>query len=120
MLTESALAPIRDYLGMRDDSRGSSPLFTSVARRNSGERLTTRSVSRIVKEAMRKIGIDDPRYTAHSLRHTAITFSLLGGASEREAQQMARHADITTTMIYAHNIDRIKNAAENNISRLLD
>ena len=81
VLTESALAPIRDYLGMRDDSRGSSPLFTSVARRNSGERLTTRSVSRIVKEAMRKIGIDDPRYTAHSLRHTAITFSLLGGAS---------------------------------------
>lgn len=120
VLTESALAPIRDYLGMRDDPRGSSPLFTSVARRNSGERLTTRSVSRIVKEAMRKIGIDDPRYTAHSLRHTAITFSLLGGASEREAQQMARHADISTTMIYAHNIDRIKNAAENNISRLLD
>ncbi len=27
VLTESALAPIRDYLGMRDDSRDSSPLF---------------------------------------------------------------------------------------------
>ena len=27
VLTESALAPIRDYLGMRDDSRGSSPFL---------------------------------------------------------------------------------------------
>lgn len=120
VLTERALSPIREYLSMRGNSHDAAPLFASVARRNAGARLTTRSVSRIVKEALRGIGINDPRYTAHSLRHTAITFSLLGGATEREAQQMARHADISTTMIYAHNIDRIKNAAEKNIDRLLD
>ena len=39
VLTESALAPIRDYLERRDGSRSNSPLFTSVARRNSGDDL---------------------------------------------------------------------------------
>ena len=68
---------------------------------------------------MRAAGIDDERLAAHSSRHTTITFFLLGGASERDAQQMARHAVISTTMIYSHNIDRIKNAAERNIDALL-
>ncbi len=49
-----------------------------------------------------------------------LRFPFLAARVSAEAQQMARHADISTTMIYAHNIDRIKNAAEINISRLLD
>jgi len=66
---------IRAYLKMRGPLPSSAPLFASVARRNKGGRLTTRSISRIVKEALQRIGIDDPRYTAHSLRHSAITFA---------------------------------------------
>ena len=123
VLTAGALEPIRDYLAMRSKAHGhigdGAPLFASVANRNAGARLTTRSISRIAKGAMRAIGIDDERHTAHSLRHTAITFSLLGGASERDAQQMARHADISTTMIYSHNIDRIQNAAEKSVDAFL-
>ncbi len=123
VLTPATLGPIREYLDAREKLHGrmscSDPLFASVANRNAGGRLTTRSVSRIAKCAMRAIGIDDEHHTAHSLRHTAITFSLMGGASERDAQQMARHADISTTMIYSHNIDRIKNAAERNIDAFL-
>lgn len=120
VLTPEAEEPIRAYLATRGATRASDPLFASVARRNAGSRLTTRSISRIAKEALRAIGLDDERHTAHSLRHTAITLALLGGASERDAQQMARHASITTTMIYSHNIDRVRNAAEKNVGSILD
>ena len=120
VLTPKALSPITTYLEKRGNVNELDPLFASVSSRNAGERLTVRSVSRIAKSALRAIGIDDERYTAHSLRHTAITFSLLGGATERDAQQMARHANITTTMLYSHDIDRIKHAAEREIDNVLD
>lgn len=120
VLTPKALSPIAAYLEKRGKVDKLDPLFASVSSRNAGERLTVRSVSRIAKSALRAIGIDDERYTAHSLRHTAITFSLLGGATERDAQQMARHANITTTMLYSHDIDRIKHAAEREIDNVLD
>lgn len=120
VLTPKALSPITAYLEKRGNIDELDPLFASVSSRNAGERLTVRSVSRIAKSALRAIGVDDERYTAHSLRHTAITFSLLGGATERDAQQMTRHANITTTMLYSHDIDRIKHAAEREVGNVLD
>ena len=111
---------IRSYLKTRGPLPSSAPLFASVAPRNKGGRLTTRSVSRIVKTALQRIGIDDPRFTAHSLRHSAITFALLAGAELEDAQAMARHADISTTMIYSHHVDRLANAAEDRVAELLD
>ena len=81
--------------------------------------MTTRSISRIVKGYLLAAGIDSPRWTAHSLRHSAATFALLGGASLQAVRDMMGHADINTTLIYAHNIDRIRNAAEVNIDSYL-
>jgi integrase/recombinase XerC/integrase/recombinase XerD len=120
ILTDETLEPIRAYISMRGQGvRDSSPLFISHSDRNYGERLTTRSVSRIVKEKLQASGLDDKRLTAHSLRHTAVTFSLIGGASIQEAQTLARHSDINTTLIYAHNLDRISKAPEHKIDALL-
>ena len=59
------------------------------------------------------------RLTAHSLRHTASTLSLQGGATIQEAQALGRHASIDTTMLYAHNIERIAQAPERKIAELL-
>ena len=119
ILTESSLRPIREYLRSRGKPDDQAPLFASQSDRNQGGRLTTRSISRIVKDALVAAGIDSERITAHSLRHTAVTFALLGGATIQEAQGMARHKSINTTMIYAHNIDRLKKAAEHKIDQLL-
>jgi integrase/recombinase XerC/integrase/recombinase XerD len=120
ILTEETLEPIRAYISMRGQGvRDSSPLFISHSDRNYGERLTTRSVSRIVKDKLQASGLDDRRLSAHSLRHTAVTFSLIGGATIQEAQTLARHSDINTTLIYAHNLDRIAKAPELKIDALL-
>ena len=119
LLTDATLRPIKEYFNMRGLVRDAHPIFVSHSTRNPGDRLTTRSISRIVKNRLKAININDPRFTAHSMRHTAITFSLLSGATLQETQVFARHANINTTLIYSHNIDRIKNAAERKIDALL-
>ena len=47
--------------------------------------------------------------TAHSLRHTAVTQALIAGQTLQEVQQFARHSNINTTLIYAHNLENEKN-----------
>lgn len=120
VLTEKTLQPIRDYLYARASNWDTDPIFASHSTKNFGKPMTTRSVSRIVKNRLKAIGIIDRRLTAHSLRHTAITFSILAGATPQEARVMARHADINTTLIYAHNINRIQHAPERKIDLFLE
>lgn len=120
LLTDKVLEPIREYIKSRNKVRDEDPLFVSHSTKNRGKRLTTRSISRIVKNRLRAVGLDDDRLTAHSLRHSAITLSLLAGATPQEAKAMARHSDINTTMIYAHNINRIEQAPERKIDLILE
>ena len=112
ILTPEALKPIKAYLKARGRVRKEEPLFCSHSDRNRGEALSTRSISRIIKNSMRAVGLDDSRLTAHSLRHTAISLSILGGASLQQAQAMARHTDSKTTLVYFHNLERISSGAE--------
>lgn len=107
---------IRDYLNARKEADETQPLFISTANRNSGERLTTRSISRIVKDRLVAAGLDSPRWTAHSLRHTTATQNLLNGGSIEETQQLLGHTNISTTMIYAHHIEKAKRQAEERIA----
>ena len=112
ILTPEALKPIKAYLKARGRVKKDQALFCSHSDRNRGEALSTRSISRIIKNSMRAVGLDDSRLTAHSLRHTAISLSILGGASLQQAQAMARHTDSKTTLVYFHNLERISSGAE--------
>lgn len=118
-LTPAALQPIQEYLQARGSSRSSEPLFTSDSCRNKGQRLTTRTIRGIVKNYLRAVNIDNTRITAHSLRHTGITLALKGGSTLQEAQKLARHTNINTTLIYSHNIERLTNAPEDKIDSML-
>ncbi|MBQ3378075.1 MAG: tyrosine-type recombinase/integrase [Synergistaceae bacterium] len=100
------------YLEARGAVDGTAPLFTSTSNNNAGERITTRSVRKISKNVMIQAGYNSDRLTAHSMRHTAGTLALLNGATPREVQQLLRHSNINTTMIYAHELDRARNNAE--------
>ena len=112
ILTPEALKPIKAYLKARGRVKKDEPIFCSHSDRNRGGALSTRSISRIIKNSMRAVGLDDSRLTAHSLRHTAISLSILGGASLQQAQAMARHTDSKTTLVYFHNLERISSGAE--------
>ena len=120
LLTQATLKPLRLYLAARGPVEETSPLFASLSDRNLGSRLTTRTIRRIVKDRLHSIGLDSNRLTAHSLRHTAVTFSLRGGASLQDAQAMARHASINTTMVYSHNVNRFDQAGVRKVDAWLD
>lgn len=93
---------IRTYLKARGKVKDSEPLFCSTSNNSAGGRLTTRSISGIVKESMKNAGFDNERFTAHSLRHSAVTCAIEEGQPVQVVQAFARHNNIQTTMIYYH------------------
>lgn len=107
---------IRTYLKEREFTTEEQPLFTSTSNNSKGKRITTRTVSAVVKNAFKNAGYDSNRLTAHSLRHTAITLALLAGRDITEVQQFARHANLNTTMIYNHALDKAKNGCSDAIT----
>lgn len=100
---------IRAYLTARGAADQSAPLFTSSSNNSKGQRLSTRAISGIVKDRMQAAGYNSDKLTAHSLRHTAVTLSLLAGKPLEEVQQFARHSNMQTTLIYSHALDKAKN-----------
>ena len=110
---------IRTYLKARDLTTEEQPLFTSTSNNSRGKRITTRTVSAVVKNALKNAGYDSARLTAHSLRHTAITLALLAGREITEVQQFARHANLNTTMIYNHALDQAKNGCSDAITNAI-
>ena len=110
---------IRLYLLERGRLEPSAPLFASTSNNNKGTRMTTRSISGIVKTRLKAAGYDSDKLTAHSLRHTAATLNLLNGGSLEDTQQLLRHTKIETTLIYSHHIDRAKNKSEERIAKAI-
>ncbi|MBR0232852.1 MAG: tyrosine-type recombinase/integrase [Synergistaceae bacterium] len=115
-IPEKVEEAIRQYLKMRGKVDATEALFASESKRNRGECLTTRSISRLCKSAMINAGFDSSRLTAHSLRHSAITLALIKGADITETQAFARHMNIQTTQIYNHSVNRLKSNIENSIA----
>jgi len=110
---------LNDYLSMRNDNNPDAPLFASMSDRNNGGRLTTRSISRIVKNAFRRIGLDNPLFTAHSTRHFVATELIKSGKPLEEVAEQLGHAKIETTRIYSHALDRAKLDNEQTLTNLL-
>lgn len=110
---------IRAYLTARKCYREEEPLFASLSNNSKGKRLSTRSISGIIKKRLKEAGYSSSRLTAHSLRHTAVTLSLLAGKDITEVQQFARHANISTTMIYNHSLEKAKNSCSEAITQAI-
>lgn len=115
ILTDKAYQPIKDYLETRKGAKQGEPLFTSNSRQNAGERLTTRTISKICKEGLQAIGLDGKEFTAHSLRHTTAVAILKHGGSITDVQEVLRHTSPVTSQIYTESVKeelRLENAPE--------
>lgn len=95
---------INYYLSRRHKPKSGEPLFVSTSNNNYNQRLTTRTVSFVVKEGLRSIGLDSRNLTAHSLRHTAAVTLIRAGLPIENAQLALRHSSIATTQIYLSSI----------------
>lgn len=105
-LVQEVAKAIDEYLQTRASRKKNEPLFTGTSNRAQNARITTQSISRIIKTTFREAGFDSDKLTAHSLRHTSNTLLFKSGADLYQVQKHARHADPKTTEIYLHAVER--------------
>lgn len=102
-LNRACLSALEAYLPSRPKrSRDKKALFIS----RQGNRLARTSVQRMIREYLKKSGIDPTKYSTHKLRHTAATLMYQYGQVDiRMLQQILGHESVATTEIYTH-VDR--------------
>lgn len=103
-LSPDAKKAIAEYLKARGDTEDA--LFISYGRGGTkGERLSPRSVERMIKQYAIQAGITR-KVTPHVIRHSFATDLLENGADLRSVQALLGHANIATTQVYTHVTDK--------------
>ena len=102
-LNSACMNAVNKYLAVRPhdnvkyDSKDA--LFLSERR----ERISNRTVQYIVKQELKRAGLDTNKYSVHKLRHTAATLMYkYGNVDIRALQELLGHESISTTEIYTH------------------
>lgn len=118
LLDEDTLKAIKYYLTFRPSTKPREALFVNCNRsKMSGQRITEKGLSRLLKQRIKDAGIDDRRYTPHSIRHTSITEHYKAENDLYRTQKFARHTDPKVTEIY---IDEVESGKINNANILAD
>ena len=115
-LNSACMNAVNKYLAVRPhdnvkyDSKDA--LFLGERR----ERISNRTVQYIVKQELKRAGLDTNKYSVHKLRHTAATLMYkYGNVDIRALQELLGHESIATTEIYTHvDNSQIRNAVESN------
>lgn len=99
--SKRALEWLKKYLKTRGDKHEALFINYRGPAKNTENRLTTRSVERMIKKYSIKAGI--PLFTTpHTLRHSMATDLLEQGVDLRTIQEFLGHKNIVTTQIYTH------------------
>ena len=75
---------------------------TALILNRSGNRLTPRSIQRLVKKYKKEAGLEEKKVTPHTLRHAFATHLLSNAVDIRVIQELLGHASLSTTQLYTH------------------
>lgn len=116
-VSKGAREAIEDYLLLRKDK---SPfLFISHSNHTKNYGLDRTFFNSMFKRVLKTAGLEDVHLTPHSLRHTAATLNLLSGGSIEDTKSFLRHENMTSTLIYAHHLDRLEDDSEEKLENYI-
>ena len=116
-VSKGAREAIEDYLLLRKDK---SPfLFISHSNHTKNYGLDRTFFNSMFKRVLKMAGLEDVHLTPHSLRHTAATINLLSGGSIEDTKDFLRHENMTSTLIYAHHLDRLEDDSEETLEKYI-
>jgi integrase/recombinase XerD len=116
-VTPAVSEAIQDYLRRRKDSNPY--LFISHSKRSKSPALSRSFFPNMFPRVLKECGIEHSGLTPHALRHAAATFNLLRGGSLESTRKLLRHANINTTLVYAHHINRMQDDSESQIEKYI-
>ena len=99
-INDACAEAINEYLNVRRSIAAidRNALFLS----NRRTRMSREAVHSMVKNSLRRAGLDAEKYSSHKLRHTAATLMLQNGVDVRTLQELLGHENLNTTQIYTH------------------
>ena len=98
-LPELTVELYEDYIAERE-FKLDDPLIVNHCIGRPSTRLLNTTISQIVKMRLRIIGINDPKITAHSLRHTCGSLLVEQGVDIEVIKELLGHTSTATTRIY--------------------
>lgn len=99
-LNPACCQAIDNWLAERSTQASADPAALFLGRGH--KRLTTDGIHYMVKQRLKKAGLDASQYSSHKLRHTAATLMLQNGVDVRTLQEVLGHEHLNTTQIYTH------------------
>lgn len=110
-LTDKIIKQIKKYVGTRQIIDLSENLFVN----NKNTKLSNRSIENICDKAFKLTGLNDKKYTVHTLRHTFATYIYKQTKDILIVKDILGHKRLDTTIIYTHTFnDELKKAVDSN------
>ena len=90
-------------------------LFYSRSNENYGSMVSGVTIRKMVNNLFKKANLDMDMLSPHSTRHTTVELALGSGIPIHEVSQFVRHKNISTTMVYAKELDQRNSQISNTL-----